>query len=113
MSSEDIDVWYCNETTGGVFGFSLPLLPEIEKQVAAKVLTPCSPKGIPETSAPPVKEADLTGGTGLDDEDEPGLYPCMECGETAAKDGEGFFTDYCAKHTPKATTGRGAGAKKA
>lgn len=110
MSSDEIDVWYRNEATGGVFGFSLPLPEAIAKQVHAKTLTPCSPEGVPETSAPPVKEADLTGGTGLDDdEDEPGLYPCLECGETAVKGDDGFYTDHCAKHAPKpAATGRGA-----
>lgn len=106
MSSDGIDVWYRNETTGGVFGFGLPLPAEIAKQVAAKVLTPCSPEGTPETSAPPVKEADLTGGTDPDDEDEPSLYPCLNCGETAVKDAAGFYTDHCAKHTPKPTGGR-------
>ncbi|QOR55775.1 MAG: hypothetical protein YHS30scaffold324_7 [Catenulispora phage 69_17] len=107
MSSEEIDVWYRHETSGGVFGFSLPLPDAIDAQVRAKVLVPCSPEGAPETSASPVQEADLTGGTGLE-EDEPGLYPCMECGETAAKDADGFYTDYCAKHTPKPAGGRGA-----
>lgn len=105
MSSDEIDVWYRNESTGGVFGFGLPLPAEIAKQVAAKVLTPCSPEGT-ETSVPPVKEADLTGGTDPD-EDEPALYPCEECGDVAVKNAEGFFTDFCAKHTPKAASGRG------
>lgn len=107
MSSAEIDVWYRNETSGAVLGFGLPLPAAIAKQVAAKVLTPCSPEGTPETSAPPVKEADLTGGTDLDDEDEPALYPCLECGETAVKGPDGFYTDHCAAHTPK-PTGRSA-----
>lgn len=110
MSSDDIDVWYRNETTGGVFGFGLPLPAEIAKQVAAKVLTRCSPEGMPETSVPPVKEADLTGGTDPEGEDEPGLYPCLDCGETAVKDADGFYTDHCAKHTSKPA---GRGTKKA
>jgi N-methylhydantoinase B/oxoprolinase/acetone carboxylase alpha subunit len=110
MSSDDsIDVWYRHETSGGVFGFSLPLLPAIAAQVRAKVLTPCSPEGVPETSAPPAQVADLTGGTGLEDEDEPALYPCLDCGETAVKGSDGFYTEHCAQYTPKpAATGRGA-----
>lgn len=104
MSSEEIDVWYRNEATGGVFGFSLPLPDAIAKQVAAKTLTPCTPEGIPETSAPPAQEADLTGGTGLDDDDEPALYPCLDCGDTAVKGDDGFYTEHCAQHTPKPAT---------
>lgn len=78
MSSDGIDVWYRNELTGGVFGFSLPLHPGVAAQVDAKNLVRCPPPG-----------------DGLNPDDEM-LNVCSDCGSTAAQDADGGWLDQCA-----------------
>ena len=101
-----IDVWYRNPDTGGEFGFSLPLHPSIGPQIAAGRLVPIAAPGAHELPAVPVSEADGDGAAGTEGE-EPALYPCAECGDVAVKDDQGFYTDHCAKHTPKTTARKG------
>lgn len=105
----DIDVWYQNPDTGGEFGFSLPLPPAVIPQIANGTLVPApSPDGH-ELPLSPSKEADLDGGGGTGD-DDPVLYPCVDCGTVAVKGPDGEYTDHCAKHTPKPVpAGRGKG----
>jgi len=100
-----IEVWYENVQTGGMFGFGLPLpkqiLPQIKNGNLKRV---AGPAGTPTNSAVAVLEADEDGAA--DSGEDPAMFPCEECGETAAKDADGFYTDHCAKHTPKPTSSR-------
>lgn len=100
-----IEVWYQNPDVGGVFGFGLPLPGQILPQIKAGNLVRCAgPDGGIRDSAVAVVEADDDGAA--DPGQEAVLYPCQDCGEVAAKDDNGFFTDHCAKHTPKPTGAR-------
>lgn len=102
-----IEVWYQNPDVGGVFGFGLPLPGQILPQIKAGNLVRCAgPDGSIRDSAVAVVEADDDGAA--DPVQEAVLYPCGECGEVAAKDADGFYTDHCAKHMPKPTGRRGA-----
>lgn len=96
-----IDVWYENPDTGGTFGFGLPLPKQVLPQIKAGNLVRCAGATGSGTrdSAVAVSEADGDGAA--DPGQEAVLYPCEDCGEAAAKDDAGFFTEHCAKHTPK------------
>jgi len=97
-----IQVWYRNPSTGGLFGFGLPLPEAIAEQVRAGALIQCDPDA-PELP-PPAQEADLTGGgTGLE---EAVLHPCGTCGEVAVLGADGEYTDRCAKHTKPVRGGK-------
>lgn len=101
-----IDVWYQHVDTGQTFGFGQPLpkqiLPQIKNGNLVKV---AGPDGSIDSAAA-VLEADEDGAA--DPVDDPALYPCETCGDVAVKDADGFYTDHCAKHTPKPSGGRGA-----
>lgn len=96
----DIEVWYENPNTGGVFGYGLPLPKQILPQIKAGNLVRCAgPDGSGSLdSAAVVSEADGDGAA--DPGQEAVLYPCQDCGEVAAKDKNGYYTDYCTAHTP-------------
>lgn len=102
MSAE---TWYQNPETAVEFVFDSPLPPGVPYQIDAGRLVEITDPHGPRTSSLPGREADPAGGE--DPDDDPGLYPCLDCGDTAVKDAEGFYTDHCAKHTPKPTAGRG------
>jgi hypothetical protein len=95
----EFDVLYRNPDTNVVFGFDLPLPPGVLTQIAAGRLV----RSGTETPALPDPLADGDGSAGPDDdlEDEPGLHPCLDCGDTAVKDAAGEYTDHCKAHTPK------------
>src|SRR6476620_1217742 len=98
------ETWYQNPETGVEFVFTPPLPPGIPYQIAAGRLERIADPDGSQMSSLPVKEADLTGGEGPDDEseqDEPVLFPCLDCDDVAVKGPDGEFTDHCAKHTPK------------
>lgn len=107
MPDLGIDVWYEHAETGGVFGFGLPLPKQVIPQIKnGNLKRVAGPDGTPPDSAAAVLEADEDGAA--DPVDDPALFPCQECGDVAAKDADGFYTDHCAKHTPKTTSRRGA-----
>jgi hypothetical protein len=99
LGSDEIDVWFLNPNTGGIFGFGLPLPEAIAAQVRAGTLIACA--GPDSHGLPPSFVLEAAGtdddGTG---EDEAILHPCLECGDTAARvDGE--WLEHCATHAPK------------
>ena len=98
----EFDVLYRNPDTGVTFGFDLPLHPGVVVQVAAGRLVPSGA----QTPAPPDPPADGTGGAGPHVEDEPGLHPCLDCGNVAARDADGEYADHCKTHAPKTPPAR-------
>jgi len=109
-ATDEINVWYANPTTGGTFGFGLPLPVSIPPQIAAGNLVRVDgPDGAPQAFALPESTADGSGSADFDPEDDPILHPCAECGTVAVKVG-GAWTEHCAAHQPK-PTGKPGGAR--
>lgn len=104
----DIDVWYGNPETGGVFGFSLPLPPSIPPQIAKGSLVRVDgpDSDIPQEVPPLDPMADGASGGSTGDEDDPILHPCQECGNVAVKV-DGAWTEHCGRHQPKPGVKRG------
>ena len=94
----DIEVWYTNPDTGGMFGFGYPLPEAIAEQVRAGKLWPCDPDG--HQLPPPTQEADLTGG-GTDPIEEAVLHPCADCGEVAMRGLDGEYLELCRRCAAK------------
>lgn len=100
-ATDEIDVWYGNPATGGVFGFGLPLPVSIPPQIAnGNLVRMDGPDGAPQAFALPDPMADGSGGADLDPEDDPVLHPCAECGTVAIKV-RGKWTEHCKPHQPK------------